>query len=371
MNNLQDKCRGSLVGGAVGDALGYEVEFMSLSAILRQFGECGITRYVTHNGIAEFSDDTQMSMFTAEGLLSAYTNGKLGETEVCSQIRKSYEHWYATQTRVPYPLSRSWLSNLTTLWSERAPGMTCMSALHQIAYGDGSPVENNSKGCGGVMRVAPIGIFSAVHPDIIDTYMTGRLAGLAAEITHKHPLSTLSSMALAMIVSQCIVMDDVSRSSFKALVVENILDAMEVEYGSNESFKYLKLLLLKATELAELDNVSDHEAIKILGQGWVAEETLAIAIFSVMRYIDDFEKCIVCSVNHDGDSDSTGAVAGNIIGAILGYSKIPLNYLTTLELKDVLVSVADDLCGCSSDEQMTERYKNHKPFAVNPGYLIG
>lgn len=370
MNNLQDKCRGSLVGGAIGDALGYEVEFMSLSAILRQFGECGITRYVTHIGITEFSDDTQMSLFTAEGLLSAYANGKLDETAICSQIRKSYEDWYATQTRVPYALSRSWLTNLATLWSERAPGMTCMSALHQIAYGDGSPVQNNSKGCGGVMRVAPIGIFSAVHPDIIDTSLAGRLAGLAAEITHKHPLSTLSSMALAMIVAKCIMMDEVNRSSFKTLVVDSVLNAMETEYPNDDSFNYLKSLLLKAIDLAESDDISDYESIKALGQGWVAEETIAIAIFSVMRYIDDFEKCIVCSVNHDGDSDSTGAVAGNIIGAILGYSKIPLNYLTTLELKDVLVSVADDLCGCSSDEQMTERYKKHKPFGVNPGYLI-
>ena len=373
-DKLQDKCRGSLIGGAVGDALGYEVEFMSLSAILRQFGESGITRYVTHNGVAEFSDDTQMTLFTAEGILSAYANGKLDEAEIRSQIRKSYEHWYATQTRVPYALSRNWLSNLATLWSERAPGMTCMSALHQIAYGDGSPVENNSKGCGGVMRVAPIGIFSAAHPDIVDTCMAGRLAGLAAEITHKHPLSTMSSKALAIIVAKCIAMDEVNRVPFKALVIENVLNAMEIEYANNESFEYLRSLLLNAIDLAESDNVSDHEAIKILGQGWVAEETLAIAIFSVMRYIDDFEKCIVCSVNHDGDSDSTGAVAGNIIGAIIGYSAIPGHYIENLEIEPVLVSVADDLCADVSilkvNLRVGDRYVKHLPVGVDSNFLI-
>ena len=61
-SKLQDKCRGSLVGGAVGDALGYEVEFMELSDIRNRFGEKGITRYVLHDGVAQFSDDTQMTL---------------------------------------------------------------------------------------------------------------------------------------------------------------------------------------------------------------------------------------------------------------------------------------------------------------------
>ena len=116
--------------------------------------------------------------------------------------------------------------------------------------------------------------------------------------------------------------------------------------------------------------MSDTEAITLLGEGWVAEETLAIAIFSVMRYIRDFEKCICCAVNHSGDSDSTGAVAGNIIGAILGYSAIPQKYLAGLELHDVLVSVADDLGGFSSAEQKIERYVNHQPYNVRSGHLL-
>ncbi|MDE6340507.1 MAG: ADP-ribosylglycohydrolase family protein, partial [Muribaculaceae bacterium] len=110
--------------------------------------------------------------------------------------------------------------------------------------------------------------------------------------------------------------------------------------------------------------------IRELGEGWVAEETLAIAVFSVMRYVDDFEKCVCCAVNHDGDSDSTGAVAGNIIGAILGYNAIPKKYLTALELHDVIVSVADDLGGFSSQEQIKERYVNHKPFNVHQSSLL-
>lgn len=130
--------------------------FSSLDSIKKKFGERGITDYeLNKDGIAEFSDDTQMSLFTTEGLLTAVTNDKISVEQIHSCIRSSYEHWYVTQTSSPYPVNRSWLSNVAALWSQRAPGMTCMDVMHQISFGDGRLVENNSKGCGGVMRVAP------------------------------------------------------------------------------------------------------------------------------------------------------------------------------------------------------------------------
>lgn len=80
----------------------------------------------------------------------------------------------------------------------------------------------------------------------------------------------------------------------------------------------------KAIDLANED-VDDLEAIRELGQGWVAEETLAIAIYCALKYSNDFDKALIASVNHSGDSDSTGAVTGNILGAYLGLSGIPEN----------------------------------------------
>lgn len=115
-------------------------------------------------------------------------------------------------------------------------------------------------------------------------------------------------------------------------------------------------------------DVPEREAIARLGEGWVADEALAIAIFSVMRHIDDFEKCMICAVNHDGDSDSTGAIAGNIIGAILGYSAIPRHFLDTLEIEPVLVSAADDLCADISilevNLRVGDRYIKHLPASI-------
>ena len=75
----------------------------------------------------------------------------------------------------------------------------------------------------------------------------------------------------------------------------------------------------------------------------MAEETLAIAVYCALRYSDDFEKGITAAVNHDGDSDSTGAVTGNILGAALGFEAIPQKYLDKLELKDIIIEIAEDL----------------------------
>ena len=53
---------------------------------------------------------------------------------------------------------------------------------------------------------------------------------------------------------------------------------------------------------------------------------------------------MIAAVNHDGDSDSTGAVCGNILGAALGMVEIPDKFIENLELKKVIIKMADDLC---------------------------
>lgn len=80
-----------------------------------------------------------------------------------------------------------------------------------------------------------------------------------------------------------------------------------------------------------------------LGGGWVAEETVAIAIYCALTYFENFERAMIAAVNHAGDSDSTGAVTGNLLGAAIGYDAIPQFYKDDLELHDVILHIADDL----------------------------
>ena len=98
---------------------------------------------------------------------------------------------------------------------------------------------------------------------------------------------------------------------------------------------------------------SDAENIRLLGEGWTGEEAWAIALYCAVRHIDSMEEAIIAAVNHDGDSDSTGAVCGNIMGAIYGYEAMKRKRLfcplgrelePTLELSDIILTLADDLC---------------------------
>ena len=100
-----------------------------------------------------------MTLFTAEGLLFADNS-----SNYINYIKEAYKRWYRTQTET-YPLSDktdSILLKTPELFSRRAPGMTCLSAIEYGAKGTLDNHINNSKGCGGIMRVAPIGLFSLI-----------------------------------------------------------------------------------------------------------------------------------------------------------------------------------------------------------------
>ena len=345
-NKDPDRYRGCLVGGAAGDALGYVVEFASENTIFSKYGPRGISEYDLRSGKALISDDTQMTLFTANGLLICTTRGKLrgiaGPYE--SYIGMCYRDWLATQGQSsPYARGISWLRNIPELNHQRAPGNTCITALMLPEFGFTDRPINNSKGCGGVMRVVPVGLYlggGGMSSDEID-----RIGAGAAALTHGHELGWLPAAMLTHIVNLLAHTD--------ALVPEAVEDAQEalcrVFHNAGHIGELLDLVEL-AKKLA-VGSKSDLEAIKALGGGWVAEETLAIAIFCALRHEDDFEAALIASVNHGGDSDSTGAVTGNILGAKLGLAGIPEKVRTNLELYDTVIEVADDLC---SDCQMTE-----------------
>ena len=348
MRNI-DKFRGCLICGAVGDALGYAVEFMEDTDIFRKYGKNGITEYDLYKGTAQISDDTQMTMFTATGLLLGTTRGMLrgimGAYE--DYIRYSYKDWYRTQTE-HYPLPEeyhySWLVNVPELFSRRAPGNTCMSALGSSENGSVKHPINRSKGCGGVMRVAPIGLYFAEKRMPIER--SDMIGAEAAAITHGHELGWLPAAVLVHIIRHLVENEG---ESILAAVQDARFTLPDV-YPEAEKMDVLQALLQKAIDLSKTE-LDDLEAIRQLGQGWVGEEALAIAVYCALQHPDSFEDAIVAAVNHSGDSDSTGAIAGNIMGTALGLQAIPEKYLEKLELRDVILELADDLL---NDCQMEE-----------------
>lgn len=165
--SFKDCIRGSLMAGAAGDALGYTVEFMRLEQIRSRFGENGITQFeLDANGKALVSDDTQMTLFTANGLLVGYTRWRMKgiRAGLADYVPAAYVDWYYTQTTdmrpSPFPTREehpyTWLRYLPELAHRRAPGNTCMEACERLNHHQ--EPQNNSKGCGGIMRVAPAGL---------------------------------------------------------------------------------------------------------------------------------------------------------------------------------------------------------------------
>ena len=209
--------------------------------------------------------------------------------------------------------------------------MTCLTALMAMPE-LGVPADNHSKGCGGVMRAAPVGLYAwAQRWSPAQTLATG--TALAA-LTHGHRSGTLTAGVLAVLI--------------QALCEGMTLPAALARAKP----------LLQAARYAASD-LEPAQAVARLGEGWVAEEALAIAVYCAL-IAADLRAGVILAVNHDGDSDSTGAIAGNLLGALHGVQAIPAEWLTPLELRRVIDAVANDLYatrdGDKNDAGLRERY---------------
>lgn len=318
-----------LKGGAIGDALGWPVEFQRLESIKQNFGKDGIQDLVINSkGKAEITDDTQMTMFTADGLIkSALKNSNLNEMPDMQTVFDSYKLWLNTQFNRTIQKGQGWIAEIKDLYANRAPGNTCLSAIRGNNPGSITKPINNSAGCGGVMRVAPAGLMYKDNPEL-----AFKVGAECAALTHSHargylPAGVLSEMIAHIVNGKNI--DEAVTATLKTLK----------KYDGHEP---VTELMEKAQRLAK-SNVKPEDAIKELGEGWVGDEAIAISSYCAMKEPNNFAKAVKMAVNHNGDSDSTGAILGNILGAHLGIEKIPSKWLKKIELTDELGKVAKDL----------------------------
>ena len=392
---VKDCIRGCLMAGAAGDALGYAVEFMSRESILARYGDKGITKFdVTSDGKALVSDDTQMTLFTANGMLMGITRGNMrgigGAPE--DYVDGAYLDWYYTQTGKKREIliddwHYTWLRDLPELAHRRAPGNTCLAACEAMYYG--MEVKNNSRGCGGIMRVAPLALLSVGYLVRGERFYSvdemDKAGAETARVTHKHPLGFLPAAMLTHLLYKLVPMSvETVREEFEQLV-EDTIEALDNIYKGEfeEDKRYLAELTRKVLALAG-NGRSDADNIRSLGEGWTGEEAWGIALYCAMRHADSVEDAIMAAVNHDGDSDSTGSICGNIMGAIHGYEAIKRQRLfcpqgkeleQTLELSNIILTIADDLyTSCIISEydpidtlekrQWYERYCEMKPAGI-------
>ena len=303
MITMQSRHEGAMLGLAVGDALGWPVEFMSLDAIRERHGPerlfdlvpCGSHRAGT------FTDDTQMSLAIARAILS---QGRDAEAAFITEVANEFVAW-----------SRSPENN-------RAPGRTCMAACRELARDLAwrAPGRNDSKGCGTAMRTAPIGL--AWHGD------EDRIARMAAEtsaLTHGHPAAIAGGVATALLVHWAL--DAVEPPGMLRRLVDRTRTISDEFVATIE-------------QVPGVLDCEPESAYAVLGDAWVADEAIACALYAFWRSPDDYRSTVVTAVNMNGDSDSVGCIAGAISGAYNGVEAIPAPWRRTVDQADQLLDVA-------------------------------
>ncbi|MEU3621518.1 ADP-ribosylglycohydrolase [Amycolatopsis coloradensis] len=350
------RLRGSLFAGALGDALGAKTEFDSIDRIREIAGPAGITGLIpAYGGIGRITDDTQMTLFTLEGLIRAHA----GALPVEQSLQMAYQRWLHTQgvswerARGPHDTSLEpdgWLITNRELFSRRAPGLTCFSELEAygktgVRAGMDKPV-NNSKGCGGIMRAAPVALWS---DDLAEVF---RLGAESAALTHGHPSGYLSSGAFAVIVHEL-------------LLGKPLLDAVTAARAELEKYQgheEQSVALDQALALAE-KGAPTPEKLETLGQGNIGETALSMSVYVALATTDP-NVALLASVNHSGDSDSTGSICGNLVGAMYGEEELETDWLAKLELSEVIGQLADDALAefggnAPGDDRWYARYPAH------------
>ncbi|MFC1856875.1 ADP-ribosylglycohydrolase family protein [Thermodesulfobacteriota bacterium] len=295
-----ERAKGLIFGLAIGDALGYPTEFMTLSRIKSDFGPAGITDF--QKSPALFTDDTQMSIAVAEALIRA---GNQDLETIMEAIKEEFIKW----RRSPE--------------NNRAPGNACLAGVSNMereAHWSESGVAD-SKGCGSAMRVAPIGYVYQHDPDKLK--QVARASGLC---THGHRTAVAASIGAAYLVKLALGGTDPDRM---------IPETLSFTAGISREFE---IALSKVSECLGWPN--EEDALKHLGEGWIAEEAVALALYCFLKYPGDYTKTVLRGANTNGDSDSVACIAGGISGAYLGIAAIPNKWVKNIEKTKYLEELA-------------------------------
>lgn len=311
-----------LLGGAFGDSLGAEIEFQSLDAIRRKYPE-GISDLPPHQGLrGAITDDTQMTLFTVEGLIRAHVRGSLkGICHPPSVVHHALLRWHRTQGGKPrIETDNIGLIGDRRLWARRAPGLTCLSSLAE-SPSLGSVAHNDSKGCGTIMRVAPVAL-------MVPRDQVRSIAIETSALTHGHPTGQLAAAAWAEMLAEVAAGSKLEESAA----------ATAAEYERLENGHETARAIRQALD-AQRDGTP--ETVETLGGGWTAEEALSIALYACLAG-KTFDEALQIAVLHSGDSDSTGAIAGNMMGVINPMAALQHSWAPVIECADIITRLVRD-----------------------------
>ncbi|MGL5676244.1 MAG: ADP-ribosylglycohydrolase family protein [Cellulosilyticaceae bacterium] len=341
---------GCLLGGAIGDAFGAPVKFMKYDKIISTYGENGLDHFViqTEGDKAIITDDTQLTLFTAEGLLRSISRSHEKHIERTKKdtaivVFRAYLRWLYTQgLRTPNWSKESydgWLVKVKGLYGYREPGVTCLTALGKGIMGTTHKPINNSKRCGTVIRIAPVGLIE----DEETVFDVGCMVGA---ITHGNPTAYLASGTLATLIYFITEGSSIEEAAHKAM------EKLKMYDGHEETMESMQLALQMSK-----DGEPTLEKLQAFGDGFMANEAVGMALYTALVHSNDFKKAIQFAINQSGNSNSAAAITGNILGAYLGRDGIDEELIEQLEMAKEINQMGKDLY--TRLEETEEWYKRY------------
>ncbi|MFE9785455.1 ADP-ribosylglycohydrolase family protein [Nocardia salmonicida] len=345
---------GCLLGGAIGDALGAPVETRSLQQIRTEYGPAGVTDVDP----LRISEETQLTAFTVEALIRgsvrARAKGIGGAT--MGLLQQGLLVWLRGQVaEMPDQPSamHSSLSEHPELIERRGVADSVYTALRHAAQrraptnplGTRDQPINHSKGSGAVMRAAPCGFGYAADRSGAATDAVFELGCDAAALTHGHPSGWLPAGTLSALIYQLTRGADLATALSRARVeLASYPEHEETSAALNAAHRL-------ATRIERERRYPTPEDVETLGQGWIGPEALSIAVFAALAAEglggtphDIVRTGLLLSVNHSGDSDATGSIAGSLLGARYGRPALPPRWSHTVDARPVLDRLATDYC---------------------------
>ena len=344
--DAKERYIGCIVGGAIGDSMGYVVENLSDYEIAERFFDEGITQPYADEELGKvlISDDTQMALFTMDGMMWAYircNSRGIGSYEA-SGVWQSYARWYYTQTNIvlddyimhkhehePVALSTIGVKTILEyeeLYSNRGPSEESLLALESKQMGTMEMPLNSFKDPSCLARVAPVGLF--LHEDPATAFA---VAARLAAITHGNPSGYLAAGAYA-----CIIAEVLNGKNLDVAVQRALLQLKQYYYIDevNDVLEY-------ALHLSECGD-DWKQSIMLIGEGETAEDVLAMAVYCALK-ADSYEEAVRMAANCGGISSSIACVCGSIAGAMVGGNGIPAEWQHNLELHQMMLNWIDKL----------------------------
>lgn len=290
-----DRVIGTILGLAIGDAMGMATEFLSRDMIKEKYGR--VTTYqkpqkgLPTSGLepGQFTDDTQMSLALLDGILA--------KGYFCPfTIAEHFKRWGNSDQC-------------------RTPGKACFEATKNLDRGESWWMSGYpSAGCGAAMRIAPLALY---HMDS-EPYQLINDTISASIITHNDPQAVMGAVIIALSIYYCLRNDEIETKQLMDFITFHLAP---IEKSYEET-------LSKISSSLSLD---EEAAFNILGNGGYVIETISAALYSFLRNPKDFKETILIAVNGGNDADSVAAISGALSGAYNGKSNIPYEWIVGLE----------------------------------------